>query len=65
VKLIRGAKVLRPKTFDAAYDGAEDTDFFAPGTWNGDVRSLELTGELSADEYAAVSKAKDSHGQKP
>lgn len=52
----------RPKDVVAAMDAADDTDYLAPGTWNGEVRRLELTGELSPEEYDAFSKAKDSAG---
>jgi len=50
----------RPATFDQMYDEAEDRDPVAPGTWNGDVRMLVYSGDLTPEEYAAVSKAKDT-----
>jgi len=41
-------------------DWADGQDYFAPGTWNGDVRRLELTGELSSEEYDVISRARDA-----
>lgn len=68
--LAQAAKEVAAMTFKAAaprlttvsdvWDKAEDIDYLAPGTWNGEVLRLKLIDVLTPKEYEAFSRAKDA-----